>query len=72
MLSYTCPVPETLKLVLVIPSYAMPTGKAREVLPKEYSRAEAVHNLQRAVALAAQMFSGKADFHRAFFDDCSF
>jgi len=70
VLSYTCPVPDTLKLVLVIPSYAMPTGKAREVLPKEYSRAEAVHNLQRAVALAAQMFSGKADFHRAFFDDC--
>jgi len=70
VLSYTCPVPDTLKLVLVIPSYAMPTGKARDVLPKEYSRAEAVHNLQRAVALAAQMFSGKADFHRAFFDDC--
>ena len=69
VLAYTCPVPDTLKLVLVIPNYAMPTGKAREVLPKQYSRADSVHNLQRAVALAAQMFSGKADFHRAFFDD---
>ena len=69
VLSYTCPVPDTLKLVLVIPDYAMPTDKARQVLPAQYSRADAVHNLQRAVALAAQLFSGKADFHRSFFDD---
>ncbi|MFB3921447.1 MAG: homoserine kinase [Terriglobia bacterium] len=69
VLSYTCPVPDTLKLVLVIPDYAIPTDKARQVLPAQYSRADAVHNLQRAVALAAQLFSGKADFHRAFFDD---
>ena len=67
--SYTCPVPDTLKLVLVIPDYAMPTEKARQVLPGQYSRADAVHNLQRAVALASQLFSGKADFHRSFFDD---
>jgi len=69
VLSYSCPVPDTLKLVLVIPDYAMPTEKARQVLPGQYSRADAVHNLQRAVALAAQLFSGKADFHRVFFDD---
>jgi homoserine kinase len=69
VLSYTCPVPDTLKLVLVVPDYAMPTDKARQVLPAHYSRADAVHNLQRAVALAAQLFSGKADFHRVFFDD---
>lgn len=69
VLSYSCPVPDTLGLVLVIPDYAMPTEKARQVLPGQYSRADAVHNLQRAVALAAQLFSGKADFHRVFFDD---
>jgi homoserine kinase len=69
VLAYSCPVPDTLKLVLVIPDYAMPTEKAREVLPQHYSRADSVHNLQRAVALAAQFFSGKADFHRSFFDD---
>ncbi len=69
VLAYTCPVPDTLKLVLVVPNYAMPTEKARQVLPGQYSRADAVHNLQRAVALASQLFSGKADFHRAFFDD---
>jgi homoserine kinase len=69
VLAYTCPVPDNIKLVLVVPEYALPTEKAREVLPKEYSRADAVHNLQRAVALAAQMFSGKADLHPSFFDD---
>jgi homoserine kinase len=69
VLAYSCPVPDTLKLVLVIPDYAMPTEQARAVLPAQYSRADAVNNLQRAVALAAQLFSGKADFHRAFFHD---
>ena len=69
VLAYTCPVPDAIQLVLVIPDYAMPTEKAREVLPKQYSRDDSVHNLQRAVALAAQFFSGKADFHRSFFDD---
>jgi homoserine kinase len=69
VLAYSCPVPDTLKLVLVVPDYAVPTEKARSVLPAQYSRADAVANLQRAVALAAQLFSGKADFHRAFFDD---
>jgi homoserine kinase len=67
--SYSCPVPETLQLALVIPDYAMPTEKAREVLPASYSRADAVHNLQRAVVVAAQLFSGKTDLHRTFFDD---
>ncbi len=69
VLSYSCPVPETLHLVLVIPDYALSTEKARQVLPAQYSRADAVHNLQRAVVLAAQLFSGKSDLHRAFFDD---
>jgi homoserine kinase len=69
VLSYSCPVPETLQLVLVIPDYALSTEKAREVLPAQYSRADAVHNLQRAVALAAQLFSGKPDLHRVLFDD---
>jgi homoserine kinase len=69
VLSYSSPVPESLQLVLVVPDYALPTEKAREVLPQVYSRADAVHNLQRAVAVAAQFFSGKADFQPSFFDD---
>jgi homoserine kinase len=69
VLAFTCPVPEILKLVVVVPDYAIPTQKAREVLPAHYSRADAVHNLQRAAVLAAQLFSGKAELYRAFFDD---
>jgi homoserine kinase len=38
-------------------------------LPSHYSRADAIHNLQRATILAAQFFSGRTDFHSGFFDD---
>ncbi len=69
VLSYSCPVPEPLGLVLVAPDYALPTEEARKVLPEKYSRADAVHNLQRAAVLTAQIFSGKAELHRCFFDD---
>jgi homoserine kinase len=68
-LTCSCPVPDSVRLVLVIPDYALPTEKARQVLPGQYSRAEAIHNLQRAVMLAAQFFSGRACFHPAFFAD---
>jgi homoserine kinase len=69
MLAYSCPVPEDLQLVLVVPNYALATAEARAVLPSQYSRADAIHNLQRATALAAQFFSGKTDFHAELFED---
>lgn len=69
VLAFSCPVPETLQLVLVVPSYALPTEKARQVLPPSYSRADAIHNLQRAVVVASQFFSGKTDLRQDFFED---
>jgi homoserine kinase len=69
ILTHSCVLPEPLGLVLVVPDYPLPTGEARKVLPDRYSRPDAVHNLQRALVLTAQLFSGKADFHRTFFDD---
>ncbi len=69
VLAYSCPVPETLQLLLVVPGYAVSTEEARRVLPEQYSRQDAVHNLQRAAAVAAQLFSGRADFRSMFFDD---
>jgi homoserine kinase len=69
VLAYSCPVPEDLGLVLVVPNYALATEAARAVLPSQYLRADAIHNLQRATALAAQFFSGKTDFQPGFFDD---
>src|SRR5581483_149519 len=69
VLAYSCPVPEPLKIVLVVPDYALPTPKARSVLPEHLSRADAIHNLQRAAVISAQLFSGKPDLHPCFFDD---
>ncbi|HEX5482703.1 MAG TPA: homoserine kinase [Terriglobia bacterium] len=67
--SYCCPVPDRIQLVLVVPDYPLATEKARQALPLSYSREDAIHNLQRATIVAARFFSGKADFHREFFDD---
>jgi len=69
VLTYSCPVPDSLQFVVVVPDYAVPTEKARAVLPEHYSRADAVSNLQRGVAVAAQFFSGRADLQPFFFDD---
>jgi homoserine kinase len=69
VLAYSCPVSEDLQLVLVVPNYALATQEARAVLPSQYSRADAIYNLQRATVLAAQFFSGKTDFHPEFFED---
>ncbi len=62
-------VPSALRFVAVIPEFALPTEKARAVLPAEYSRRDAVHNLQRAALLAAACFSGKYDLTPEFFRD---
>jgi homoserine kinase len=69
VLAYSCPVPEDLQLVLVVPNYALATEEARAVLPDHYSRVDAIHNLQRATVVAGQFFSGKTDFRPEFFDD---
>jgi homoserine kinase len=69
VLAYSCPVPADLQLVLVVPNYTLATEAARAVLPSQYSRADAIYNLQRATVLAAQFFSGKTDFHAELFDD---
>ncbi|HUX09169.1 MAG TPA: homoserine kinase [Terriglobia bacterium] len=69
VVAYSTPVPDLFHIVLVIPAYALPTEKARAVLPAQYSRADVTHNLQRAVVLSAQLFSGKVDFHSTLFDD---
>jgi homoserine kinase len=52
-------VSQALDLVCVIPDVPLPTEKARAVLPSQYSRQDAVANLQRTALLAAAFFSGK-------------
>ena len=45
-------------LMLAIPQEALATEKARAVLPKEYSRADAVANIQNSMLLLAAFFQG--------------
>ncbi|HZP17131.1 MAG TPA: homoserine kinase [Terriglobales bacterium] len=45
-------------LMLAIPAEALPTEKARAVLPTEYSRADAVANIQNSMLLLAALFQG--------------
>jgi homoserine kinase len=51
-------VSQALDFVTVIPDVALPTEKARAVLPAQYSRRDVVANLQRTALLAANFFSG--------------
>ena len=61
--------PANLSLLAVIPSTATFTHEARAVLPREYSRADVVHNVQRASLLAAICFSGAAGLEQELFRD---
>jgi homoserine kinase len=45
-------------LMLAIPDEALATEKARAVLPQEYSRADAVANIQNSMLLLAALFQG--------------
>jgi len=51
-------VSQALDFIAVIPDVALPTEKARAVLPAQYSRRDVVANLQRTALLAARFFSG--------------
>ena len=61
--------PSDIKLVVVSPSVAVPTHKARQVLPASYERADVLHTLQRTAILAATCFSGKFELFPELFDD---
>ncbi|MGA7087452.1 MAG: homoserine kinase [Candidatus Dormiibacterota bacterium] len=62
-------VPEELRFVAVVPEMPLPTDEARALLPDTYTRADAVHNLQRTALLAASAFSGDFDFVPELFAD---
>ncbi len=61
--------PPDLEFIAVVPELMLPTEKARAVLPEQYSRADVVHNLQRAALLAATCFSGKCELRPELFRD---
>lgn len=59
--SVSVPVSEKIRFVLFIPPFELKTEKARSVLPKEYSRKDAVYNLSRSALMTASLFSGKLE-----------
>ncbi|MGP8259055.1 MAG: homoserine kinase [Acidobacteriaceae bacterium] len=49
------------KLLLALPTVSLPTEKARAMLPSEYSRSDAVANVQRTGLLVAAFALGRGD-----------
>ena len=59
--SVSVPVSEKIRFALFIPPFELKTEKARSVLPKEYSRSDAVYNLSRSALMTASLFSGRLE-----------
>jgi homoserine kinase len=56
-------------LLLAIPDEALPTEEARRVLPAQYSRADAVTNVQNSMLLLAAFVQGRRDLLASALDD---
>lgn len=56
-------------LLLAIPDQALSTEKARRVLPEQYSRADAVANIQNSMLLLAAFTQGRHDLLSAALED---
>ncbi|MFD2610481.1 homoserine kinase [Deinococcus taklimakanensis] len=56
--------PAHLGVTVLIPDFELSTSKARAVLPREYSRADAVHALSHAALLVAALSVGRLDLLR--------
>jgi len=56
-------------LLLAIPDYPLSTEEARRVLPAQYSRADAVTNVQNSMLLLAAFTLGRRDLLSAALDD---
>ena len=56
-------------LLLAIPDQALSTEEARRVLPAQYSRADAVVNIQNSMLLLVAFTQGRTDFLSAALDD---
>jgi homoserine kinase len=48
-------------LLLAVPSHSLPTEEARRILPAQYSRADAVTNVQNSLLLLAAFVQGRPD-----------
>ncbi|HEU4752757.1 MAG TPA: homoserine kinase [Armatimonadota bacterium] len=69
LLHLRLPTPAGLRAVVCIPSVAVSTAEARRVLPREYSRADAVFNIGRVSLLVAALLTGETAALRAAMQD---
>ena len=53
--------PKNLKAVVSIPNFYLSTETARNILPKEIKRADAIFNISRAALLTSALFSNRLD-----------
>ena len=58
------PLPQGLVAVLYVPDFEMPTAEARTILPKQVSRADAVHNVARTALLVTALATGQLHYLR--------
>ena len=54
---------------LIVPDFVLPTSKARSVLPQQYSREDAVFNVQRSALLVAALVNGVTECFPAALQD---
>jgi len=57
------------RLLLAVPEQALSTEEARRVLPAQYSRADAVSNVQNSMMLLAAFSQGRPDLLSTALDD---
>ena len=65
----TCGRATNWKLLLALPSASLATERARALLPEEYSRADAVHNIQRSGLLVGAFAENRGDLLRIAMED---
>jgi homoserine kinase len=63
------PVSAEVKFVTLVPDFQIATNEARKLVPATYSKADAVHGLNRASLISAAFSSGNYQALRGVFDD---
>jgi homoserine kinase len=63
------PISPKLKLVTLIPSFGISTEEARKLMPRTYSKQDAVHAVNRSALITAAFSVGRFEALRGVFDD---
>ena len=57
------------RVAVVVPDFVLPTEESRQVLPRSYSREDAIFNIQRAALLVSALSTGTTDAFPTALDD---